>query len=191
MTLLDFVEAPSQMLENWCWSKATLKRLSKHYKTGEPLPETLIDNLIRTDKFQAGLFNLRQIFFGLFDMTIHSTPSGTSLPNGASSINEFYTKLWNDITMVPKAEGTVPPASFGHLMGGYDSAYYGYLWSKVFSSDMFASRFEAEGLDCPNTGMSYRTEILQPGGSRDGMVSLRAFLGREPNQDAFLKSIGL
>lgn len=96
-----------------------------------------------------------------------------------------------EITMVPQAEGVYPAASFGHMMGGYDSGYYGYLWSKVFSSDMYASRFEAEGLDNPETGMSYRREILQPGGSRDGMESIRAFLGREPSPDAFLRSIGL
>ncbi len=179
------------MLENWCWDKVTLKRLSKHFKTGDSLPNTLIDSLIRSDKFQAGIFNLRQIFFGLFDLAIHSLRPGQSLPFSATSINDLYGLMWNDIALIPKAEGTVPPASFGHLMGGYDSAYYGYLWSKVFSADMFASRFKAEGLENPKTGMAYRREILQPGGSRDGMESLRAFLGREPTQEAFLESIGL
>jgi len=183
------------MLENWCWNKETLKRLSKHYQTGEPMGDDLIDRLIRTDKFQPGLSNLRQIFFGLFDMTIHSVQVSESgeakLPSGDASINALYARLKSEITHIPLAPGTCPAASFGHMMGGYDAGYYGYLWSKVFSSDMFASRFGAEGLTSVGTGMAYRKEILLPGGSRDGMESLRAFLGREPNQAAFLKSIGL
>lgn len=187
----DFVEAPSQMLENWCWDKATLKRLSKHYQTGEPLKDDLIERLIKTDKFMAGLGNLRQIFFGLFDMTIHSVGADLKLPTGDETINDLYARMKAEITLIPGAEGTCPAASFGHMMGGYDAGYYGYLWSKVFSSDMFASRFEAEGLENQVTGMSYRMEILYPGGSRDGMDSIRGFLGREPNQDAFLRSIGL
>jgi Zn-dependent oligopeptidase len=183
----DFVEAPSQMLENWCWDRDTLKRLSSHYESGESLPEDLIERLVKTDAFLAGLTNLRQVFFGLFDMAIHSiTPSGLGEP-----INKLYGRLRAEVTLIPQAEGVCPAASFGHMMGGYDAGYYGYLWSKVFSSDMFASRFRAEGLQSPKTGMDYRREILQPGGSRDGMDSIRAFLGRDPTQDAFLHSIGL
>lgn len=186
----DFVEAPSQMLENWCWDKATLKRLSRHYQTGKPLPETLIDNLIKTKNFNAGYFNLRQVFFGLFDMTIHGITDASGLPNG-ESINSLYARLRKEITMLEQPEDVCPPASFGHMMGGYDAGYYGYLWSEVFSADMFFSKFEANGLQDKQTGLAYRREILQPGASRDGMASIRAFLGRDPTPDAFLRSIGL
>lgn len=187
----DFVEAPSQMLENWCWNKGVLKRLSRHYKTGEPMPEDLIERLIKTDKFMAGLGNLRQIFFGLFDLTIHSMQSDLKLPTGDASINELYARLKEEISLIGQPAEVFPAASFGHMMGGYDAGYYGYLWSKVFSSDMFASRFEAEGLDNPVPGRDYRRAILQPGGSRDGNESLKEFLGRDPKPDAFLHSIGL
>lgn len=186
----DFVEAPSQMLENWCWDKATLKRLSKHFKTGEPLSDELIANLVRSKHFNDGLHNLRQVFFGLFDLTIHSITSKNGLSNG-ETIDQLYSRLRREISLLQEPEGVCPAASFGHMMGGYDSGYYGYLWSEVFSADMFASRFEAEGLQNPQVGMSYRREILQPGGSRDGIESIKAFLGREPTPDAFLRSIGL
>jgi thimet oligopeptidase len=86
--------------------------------------------------------------------------------------------------------GTHPQASFGHLMGGYDAAYYGYLWSEVYSADMYA-RFEKEGVLNPLLGREYRRKILEPGSGRDEAEALRDFLGREPSQDAFLKSIGL
>lgn len=183
----DFAEAPSQMLENWCWDRETLKRLSSHYETTEPLPEDLIDRMLKTEVFLAGLRNLKQIFYGIFDMTIHSIdPSGLGEP-----IRKVYEKLCAEITLIPVPGDVWPAASFGHIMGGYDAGYYGYLWSKVFSSDMFASRFRAEGLQNPKTGLDYRNEILVPGGSRDGMDSIRAFLGRDPDKDAFFQSIGL
>ncbi|KAJ2889743.1 metalloendopeptidase [Coemansia aciculifera] len=82
-------------------------------------------------------------------------------------------------------------ATFGHMMGGYDVGYYGYMWSQVFSADMYESRFVKDGIFNPQTGLDYRYEILRPGGSRDAMVSLEKFLGRKPNNLAFLKSIGL
>jgi Zn-dependent oligopeptidase len=186
----DFVEAPSQMLENWCWDPKALKRLSKHYLHGTPLDDSLIVNLIKTKNFNAGLANLRQVFFALFDMTIHSIESPAGLPNN-ETINQLYARLRKQITMLEQPEGACPPASFGHMMGGYDAGYYGYLWSEVFSADMFFSRFETEGLQSAKTGMDYRREILTPGGSRDGMDSLRGFLGRDPNPEAFLHSIGL
>jgi len=189
----DFVEAPSQMLENWCWDRVTLKCLSKHYKTGEALSDGLIENLVRSKNFNDGLANLRQVFFGLFDLTIHSIGK-SGLDNG-ESIDALYARLRKEITLIEQPEGICPASSFGHMMGGYDAGYYGYLWSEVFSADMFFSRFNKAGLDNGlqngEVGQAYRREILQPGGSRDGMESIKAFLGREPTPDAFLRSIGL
>ncbi|KAK7889201.1 hypothetical protein WMY93_024761 [Mugilogobius chulae] len=136
----DFVEAPSQMLENWVWEKEPLQRMSKHYKTGAAIPDELLDKLIKS-------------------------------------------RLANT--------GTNMPATFGHLAGGYDAQYYGYLWSEVFSMDMFYARFKQEGIMNPKVGLDYRKFILGPGGSLDASEMLRKFLGREPKQEAFLLSKGL
>lgn len=183
----DFVEAPSQMLENWVWDRASLKRLSSHYRDGQPLPDSLIDQLISSRHVNSGVAYLRQIFFGLFDMAIHSIgEAGLKEP-----IAELYERLRAEVTLVPQPAGVYPAATFGHMMGGYDAGYYGYLWSEVFAADMFATRFSAEGLQNPATGMAYRRSILLPGGSRDGMTSVIEFLGRKPNQKAFLESIGV
>ncbi|RKP26779.1 soluble angiotensin II-binding protein-like protein [Syncephalis pseudoplumigaleata] len=181
----DFVEAPSQMLENWCWDAATLEKLSAHYiRKDEPLPKELIQKMVEAKNLNAGLLNLRQIFFGTFDMTLHS--SEETLDTTA-----LWAKLREEVTLIKNMPDTWGASTFGHIMGGYDAGYYGYLWSEVFSADMFFSRFEKEGVENPKTGMDYRMHILQPGGSIDGGDMLHNFLGRAPTMDAFLRSIGL
>ena len=183
----DFVEAPSQMLENWCWEPEVLRKFAFHYKTKEPIPEDLVDRLVKAKNVGAGVVNLRQIFFGLFDMAIHNTE------DPKIDTTKLYSKMREQITRFKDSpEGkTWPLATFGHMMGGYDAGYYGYMWSQVFSADMFYSRFKSEGVDNPVTGRSYRDEILRPGGSRDANTMIHSFLGRDPNNKAFLKSIGL
>lgn len=180
----DFVEAPSQMLENWCYDKVALSKLSQHYVSKDSLPSEIIDAIVKAKNVNAGLSNLRQIFFGLFDMSIH-------MSDGHVDTTKIWTRLKKEISMIESQEGTYPAASFGHMMGGYDSGYYGYLWSQVFSADMFFTRFFREGILNSKTGADYRACILQPGGSRDASEMIRNFLGRDPNQEAFLKSIGL
>ncbi len=215
----DFVEAPSQMLENWCWNGRMLKRISRHYlRPEETLSDELIAQLVRAKNFNVGIHLLRQIFFGTFDMAIHSfsatlaesqadldriqgARSGEALRLavlGNKSIDEVYAEMRLAIAIVPQAAGVSPVASFGHMMGGYDAGYYSYLWSEVFSADMFASRFEApappaaDGLEgAGGAGADYRRFILAPGGSRDAHLMLVDFLGRKPNSDAFMRSIGL
>jgi len=178
----DFVEAPSQMLENWCWEKSILRRVSKHYKTEKPLPDELIDRMVEAKNANSGLLNLRQVFYGVFDQEIHTIAKINSA--------EVYGRLRKEITLTENTPGTNGAASFGHMVGGYDASYYGYLWSEVFSADMF-SIFKKCGIMSPEIGLQYRTKILQPGGSIDADILLRNFLGREPNQDAFLEHIGL
>ncbi|PIA18249.1 zincin [Coemansia reversa NRRL 1564] len=182
----DFVETPSKMLENWAWEPQVLSKLSAHYKTGEPIPDSMIKKIIATKNDNAGLTNLLRVFRGLYDLSIHS------ISNGNVDVNDHYNSLERDITLVGSGNtGTFGVATFSHLMNRYDSKYYGYLWSQSFSADMFATRFQKEGINNTKTGMDYRNEILRPGGSRDAMESLEKFLGRKPNNDAFLKSIGL
>ena len=187
----DFVEAPSQMLENWCWNESILSRLSKHYlRPQESLPLPLVSALVRTKNLNAGILNLRQIFFATWDLLIHADPTGKYFPVGAA--DNLYEKLRKEISLIPQPENVWPAAAFGHMMGGYDAGYYGYLWSQVFSADMFYSVFEPKLLNEPSTpGLKYRKSILRVGGSRDGMDSLIEFLGREPIPDPFLKSLGL
>ncbi|KAJ1937720.1 metalloendopeptidase [Linderina macrospora] len=183
---IDFVEAPSQMLENWCWEPKILNKFAAHYKTGEPIPDSLVERMVAAKNEGAGLFNLRQVFFGLFDMTIHNTTSADV------DVQGVYDQLRKDISRFPGPDQpTFGAATFGHMMGGYDAGYYGYMWSKVFSSDMYASRFLEDGVTNASTGMDYRREILAPGSSRDAMVNLEKFLGRKPTNEAFLKEVGL
>lgn len=179
----DFVEAPSQMLENWVWEESPLQRMSAHYQTQLPLPRDMIKRLVQSQKVNAGVFNLRQIVLATFDQMIHTT--------GTVNTQELFAKLFDEIVGIPPIPKTNMAAAFGHLAGGYDAQYYGYLWSEVYSCDMFATRFKSEGIMNPEIGMDYRRYILQPGGSMDAADMLKNFLGREPNDVAFLESKGI
>lgn len=178
----DFVEAPSQMLENWCWEPEVLQKMSSHYVTKEPLPADIIDKIIKSRYVNIGLFYLRQLFFAKFDIKVHTDKKPTD-----------YTKLWNDIrTSVSLVEGGDHPgpgqASFAHIVGSYDAGYYGYTYSLVFAADMYRTVFKKNPLD-PKLGQLYRDKILLPGGSRDENESLEDFLGRPPDTNAFIDEV--
>jgi len=178
----DFVEAPSQMLENWCYEKTPLTMLSKHLKTGETLPDSLIEKLSKTRMANTGLLTKRQILLATFDQTIHTMPKANTAA--------IWEQLAEKISGIPMTPGTNFAASFGHLGGGYDARYFGYLWSEVYSMDMFFSLFKGKELDTA-AGKRYRDCILVPGGTLDGDEMLRNFLGRDPTDEAFLRSRGL
>jgi len=177
----DFVEAPSQIMQHWIWNTEVLKRFATHYETGEPIPDELVGQLVAARRLNKGIFQLRQMQYGWWDQELHGGPD--------RDIDSIYGE-GSSISLLPPHEGTFALASFGHLMGGYDASYYGYMWSEVFGDDMF-SRFEAEGVTNPDVGMSYRREVLDKGGSVDGDEMLRSFLGRDPNNEAFLRKLGI
>jgi thimet oligopeptidase len=176
----DFVEAPSQMLEHWCWEPAVLQRYARHYRTGEPIPEELVARMVAAKNLDSGIIYLRQLYFATLDLAYH-TP-------GFHGDSTATARALHEITGFPFPEGTHFQSGFGHLFG-YDAGYYGYLWSEVFGDDMY-TRFEADPLDA-SVGREYRRTVLERGGSVDGNVMVREFLGREPRSEAFLRGIGL
>ncbi|KAI9146266.1 hypothetical protein BKA69DRAFT_1162856 [Paraphysoderma sedebokerense] len=183
----DFVECPSQLLENWCWTNEGLSKLSSHYQTSKPIPTELVEKIVKAKNVNSGLLNLRQLTFGLFDLTIHTVKAGEEKVD----TTHLFNKCREEVGLIKAPEGTFGQATFDHLMGGYDAGYYGYMWSLVYSADIFYSRFLPEGVLNKKVGLDYRSKVLTPGGSRDGMDMLVDFLGREPRNENFLKSIGV
>ena len=181
-TVWDFVEAPSQIMQHWVWQPEVLARFARHHETGDPIPETLVESLVAARRLNSAMWHLRQIQFGLLDQELH----------GPEEEKDFDAILLRStaVSLLPHQEGTFHPASFGHLMGGYDAAYYGYLWSEVFGDDMF-SRFEEEGITSPEVGRAYRELVIGKGGSMDPDDMLIGFLGRKPNNEAFLRKVGI
>lgn len=179
----DFVEMPSQMLEEWLWDKDILKKISKHYKTGEPLPDEMIDNISALKRFDSGGFVTRQAMLAQYALDLFK--AGAS-KNPDVILRELLSKLQPRIEFGSSYRLF---ANFGHLTG-YAAKYYGYLWSKVFALDLFET-IAKEGLLNPEIGNRYVTEILSKGGSIDPNQLLKNFLGREPRQDAFIRDLGL
>ncbi len=178
----DFVEAPSQMLENWVWSPKILNILSGHYLDhSKKLPADLLQRMIAARDFNQGVFYTKQLLYGLYDMELHSQ---TKPVDSSKLYSDLYAKIVGLEPMRDMHFG----GSFGHLMGGYDSGYYGYLWSKVYAEDMF-SRFPKEDLTSPKVGVLYRKTILERGNMVEAADLLKEFLGREPNSKAFFKSL--
>jgi thimet oligopeptidase len=182
-TKRDFVEMPSQMLEEWLWDKEILQMVSSHYQTGQPLPDELIERILKLRTFDSGLSVRGQLI--LANLALAAFSRGASVDLDAllqeqhKNIN-FYTQF------DPQNHQW---AAFGHL-NGYGARYYGYLWSKVFALDLF-NDIEKEGLLNPAVGLRYRNEVIGKGGSVDPNQLLRNFLGREPNEQAFLRLMDL
>lgn len=183
----DFVECPSQMLEFWTWSKDELKQLSSHYETGEPIPDSLINQLIKSKHVNTGLFNLRQLHFALFDMYLHTIDNQKDID--ALDLTKVWNELREEISLI--SNGGVSNkgyATFGHIAGGYESGYYGYLYSQVFATDIYYTHFKSDPMNV-QSGLRYRDVILKNGGSKEILDILEELLGREPNSNAFLEEI--
>jgi len=181
----DFVEAPSQMLENWCWQRSLIKRLSKHVRTGESMPDDMIGKL-QASRFWMGLFNLRrQLSLNKFDQELHGENIPRTLEELAKKEQEWTLRIAFDETE-GKFSGLA--RNFGHTVSLYSASYYGYLWSEVFSADMFQTCFTSEEtLTDPKIGLKYRQCVLLPGGTKTPDEMLQNFLGRAPEMDAFLR----
>lgn len=180
----DFVEAPSQMLENWLYDSKIVNRLSGHYlDSTKKIPAEMLKKLIEQKDFQKARNYTRQLLLGTFDFTINTL-------KGPVDTLKLYQKMYREITGAPQMPGVIFPASFGHLMGGYDAGYYGYLWSQVYAEDMFTV-FQKEGLTSPVAGAKYRKYILERGNMEEPMELVTKFLGRKSNSKAFFKSLGI
>lgn len=177
----DFVEAPSQMLEHWCWEPAVLERFARHYKTGEPMPRGLLNGLIAAKNAGSGLRTMWALAYSALDLAYH-------LPEYAGDSTATLIDVYARHGMEYQ-EGTHLQSGFPHLFG-YECGYYNYLWSQAIGDDLY-TRFEAAGPLDPATGAQYRRTVLERGGSVDADVMVREFLGREPSNAAFLRGIGL
>lgn len=182
----DYIEAHSQLLENWAWQPQVLKKISAHYKTGEALSDGLISSLVKSKNVGVAVAFLRQNFLGQYDLALHTAAKRVDS-------TKLYAQMMHNISGIPMTKGTYPQASFGHIMSltdPYDVGYYVYAWSLVIAQDIF-SRFEGEGLFNAELGAKLRKYIYTPGTVYDENEMVEKFLGRPYNDKAFLKSLGI
>ncbi|SFN41339.1 oligopeptidase A [Izhakiella capsodis] len=183
----DAVELPSQFMENWCWEPEALAFISGHYETGEPLPKALLDKMLAAKNYQAALFILRQLEFGLFDFRLHAEFN----PANGASVLDTLAEIKKQVAVVPSPSWGRFPHAFSHIFaGGYAAGYYSYLWADVLAADAY-SRFEDDGIFNRATGQAFLDNILTRGGSEEPMALFKRFRGREPQLDAMLKHYGI
>ncbi len=182
----DFVELPSQVLENWAYEKECLDLFAKHYETNEPIPQDLIQKLKNSSNFGEGYGTIRQLNFGLIDLAWHMSD-----PSSIENIEEFETNLLKDIYLFPKPEASTSSTSFGHIFaGGYSAGYYSYKWAEVLDADAFEA-FKENGIFNKEVAKSFRENILEKGGSEHPMSLYKKFRGEEPKVDPLLRRGGL
>ncbi len=172
----DFVESPSQMLEEWAWNKDTLALFARHHDTNAPLPAPLHAAMLRSRGFGRALSTQRQLYLAALDQAYHTRPVPMDTTKVLAEINDAYTPF-------KYVEGTHFQASFGHLIG-YDAGYYGYQWALSIAQDLF-TRFKKEGLLNPKTAADYRASILAPGDSEEASKLVARFLGHPPSDQAY------
>lgn len=183
----DAVELPSQFMENWCWKPEALAFISGHYQTGEPLPAEVLDKMLKAKNYQAALFILRQLEFGLFDFRLHTEFNPAA---GAQVLNTLR-QVKAEVAVIESPTFVRFPHAFSHVFaGGYAAGYYSYLWADVLAADAF-SRFEEEGIFNRETGQAFLDCILTRGGSETPMTLFKRFRGREPKLDAMLAHYGI
>ena len=182
----DFVELPSQIMENWAFEPEYLNSFAKHYQTGEPIPAELIDKVVAAKNYLAGYAQVRQLHFGLLDMAWHTL---TELPS--ESTVEFEAKTLAPYAVMPAVSGTAFSGSFSHIFsGGYSAGYYSYKWAEVLEADAF-SLFKEKGIFNTEVAASFRENILSKGSTEEAAVIYRNFRGHDPQPEALMKKLGL
>jgi peptidyl-dipeptidase Dcp len=182
----DFVELPSQVMENWCYDPEALKLFARHYQTDEVIPNELIEKIRVSQNFLAGMATLRQLRFGLVDMYYHSQK-----PTG-ETVTEVEDRVDAVANLFPRVAGVATSPAFSHIFaGGYSAGYYSYKWSEVLDADAFAFFEEKGGLDNKAAADSFRRNVLERGGSEKPMELYKKFRGREPSPKAMLRRSGL
>ena len=183
----DFVELPSQILENWCYEKEALELFAKHYETGVLIPMDLIEKIKASATFHQGMQTLRQISFGLLDMSWHSHSSPKTIEN----VKAFETDAFNGTTLYPDVAENCMSTAFSHIFqGGYSSGYYSYKWAEVLDADAF-EYFKTEGIFNKDIANKFKTHILSKGGTENPMLLYKRFRGGAPKPEALLKRAGL
>lgn len=182
----DFVELPSQMLENWCYEKETLELFATHYETGEVIPMELISKIKESAAFHEGMQTLRQLSFGMLDMKWHGQD-----PSEVKDVKAFETEAFKETSLYPDTPETCMSTAFSHIFqGGYSAGYYSYKWAEVLDADAFAY-FQEEGIFNKGVADKFKAFVLSQGGTQDPMELYVKFRGKEPNPDALLKRAGL
>ena len=182
----DFVELPSQIMENWAFEPEYLNSFAKHYQTGEPIPADLIEKIVAAKNYLAGYAQVRQLHFGYLDMAWHTL---TSLPS--ENAVDFEQNTLAPYAVMPAVEGAAFSTSFSHIFsGGYSAGYYSYKWAEVLEADAF-SLFKEKGIFNTDVAASFRKNILEKGGAEDEAVIYRNFRGHDPQPEALMEKLGL
>ena len=183
----DFVELPSQVMENWCYEKEALELFAKHYETGEIIPMDLVNKIKESATFHEGMQTLRQISFGLLDMAWHAGES----PETIKSVKAFENDAFKNTNLFPDVKENCMSTAFAHIFqGGYSSGYYSYKWAEVLDADAF-DYFKQEGIFNKNIANKFKEHVLSKGGTENPMTLYKRFRGQEPKPEALLKRAGL
>jgi len=182
----DFVELPSQVLENWCYEKEALELFAKHYETGEVIPMKYVEKIKESASFHEGMQTLRQLSFGLLDMQWHSQN-----PSAITSVKDFENNAFSETKLYPDVAENCMSTSFSHIFqGGYSSGYYSYKWAEVLDADAFEFFLE-KGIFNKEVASKFKDNVLSKGGTEKPMQLYKRFRGKEPKPDALLKRAGL
>ena len=182
----DFVELPSQMMENWCYEPEALALFAKHYETGEIIPQEYVEKIKESASFLEGMATLRQLSFGLLDMAFHSNN-----PTEITDIKAFEKAAFEGTSLYPDVAENCMSVSFSHIFqGGYSSGYYSYKWAEVLDADAFAY-FQEKGIFNTEVATKFKENILSKGGTEHPMILYKRFRGQEPKPEALLKRAGL